>query len=99
MRSPESDATPLMLIQGWPGSVVEFLDVIGPISDPRAHEGDPVDAFHLVIPSIPGHGFSRPLSAPGWTHHQIAEAFAELMSRLGYKRYAVQGGDAAQRKR
>jgi pimeloyl-ACP methyl ester carboxylesterase len=94
VRSPESDATPLMLIHGWPGSVVEFLDVIGPLSDPRSHGGDPADAFHLVIPSIPGHGFSRPLSAPGWTHHQIAKAFTELMSRLGYKRYAVQGGDA-----
>jgi epoxide hydrolase len=94
MRSPESDATPLMLIHGWPGSVVEFLDIIGLLSDPRAHGGDPADAFHLVIPSIPGHGFSRPLSAPGWTHHQTAKAFAELMSRLGYKRYAVQGGDA-----
>jgi epoxide hydrolase len=94
MRSPESGATPLMLIHGWPGSVIEFLDVIGPLSNPRAHGGDPADAFHLVIPSIPGHGFSRPLSAPGWTHHQIAKAFTELMSRLGYKRYAVQGGDA-----
>jgi pimeloyl-ACP methyl ester carboxylesterase len=94
IRSPESDATPLMLIHGWPGSFVEFLNVIGPLSDPRAQGGDPADAFHLVIPSIPGHGFSRPLSAPGWTHHQIAKAFTELMSRLGYKRYVVQGGDA-----
>ena len=67
VRSPEPNATPLMLIHGWPGSVVEFLDVIGPLSDPRAHGGDPADAFHLVIPSIPGFGFSRPLSAPGWT--------------------------------
>ena len=94
VRSPEPDATPLMLIHGWPGSVVEFLDVIGPLSDPRAHRGDPADAFHLVIPSIPGHGFSRPLLDPGWTHRHIAGAFTELMSRLGYERYGVQGGDA-----
>ena len=94
MRSPEPDAIPLMLIHGWPGSIVEFLDVIGPLSDPRAYGGDPSDAFHLVIPSIPGHGFSRPLSAPGWTHHRIAKTFTKLMSRLGYRRYGVQGGDA-----
>src|SRR5471032_2712576 len=94
VRSPEPGATPLMLIHGWPGSVVEFLDIIGPLSDPRAHGGDPADAFHLVIPSIPGHGFSRPLSGPGWTHHKIASAFTELMDRLGYQRYGVQGGDA-----
>lgn len=94
VRSPEPNATPLMLIHGWPGSVVEFLNVIGPHSDPRAHGGNLADAFHLVIPSIPGHGFSRPLSAPGWTHHRIAKTFTELMSRLGYQRYGVQGGDA-----
>ena len=94
VRSPEPDATPLMLIHGWPGSIVEFLDVIGPLSDPRAHGGDPADAFHLVIPSIPGHGFSEPLNEPGWTHSRIAEAFTELMARLGYERYGVQGGDA-----
>ncbi|MEP6565531.1 MAG: epoxide hydrolase, partial [Mesorhizobium sp.] len=93
VRSPEPDATPLMLIHGWPGSVVEFLDVIGPLSDPRAHGGDHVDAFHLVIPSIPGHGFSTPLSATGWTTHRIAKAFTELMARLDYQRYGVQGGD------
>jgi pimeloyl-ACP methyl ester carboxylesterase len=92
--SPEPNATPLMLIHGWPGSVVEFLDVIGPLSDPQAHGGNPADAFHLVIPSIPGHGFSKPLSGPGWTHHKIAKAFTELMDRLGYQRYGVQGGDA-----
>jgi hypothetical protein len=65
VRSPEADATPLMLIHGWPGSVVEFMDVIGPLSNPRAHGGDAADAFHLVIPSIPGHGFSQPLAGPG----------------------------------
>ena len=94
VRSPEADATPLMLIHGWPGSVVEFMDVIGPLSDPRAYGGDPADAFHLVIPSIPGHGFSQPLSGPGWTHARIARAFTELMRRLGYQRYGAQGGDA-----
>ena len=94
VRSPEADATPLMLIHGWPGSVVEFLDLIGPLSDPRAHGGDPADAFHLVIPSIPGHGFSTPLKAPGWTHQRIAKSFTELMSTLEYGRYGVQGGDA-----
>jgi len=93
VRSPEPGATPLMLIHGWPGSFVEFLDLIGPLSDPRAHGGDPADAFHLVIPSIPGHGFSRPLSAPGWNRRRIATAFAALMGRLGYERYVVQGGD------
>jgi pimeloyl-ACP methyl ester carboxylesterase len=82
-----------MLIHGWPGSVVEFMDVIGPLSDPRAHGGDPADAFHLVIPSIPGHGFSQPLAGTGWTHQRIARAFTQLMGRLGYPRYGAQGGD------
>jgi epoxide hydrolase len=93
VRSPEPDATPLMLIHGWPGSFVEFLDLIGPLSDPRAHGGDPADAFDLVIPSIPGFGFSTPLAQPGWTHRRIASAFITLMARLGYARYGVQGGD------
>ena len=83
-----------MLIHGWPGSFVEFTDVMGPLSDPRAHGGDPGDAFELVIPSIPGHGFSMPLSGAGWTHQRIADAFTKLMSKLGYERYGVQGGDA-----
>lgn len=94
VRSPEADAMPLMLIHGWPGSIVEFMDLIGPLSDPRAHGGKASDAFHLVIPSIPGHGFSRPLVGAGWTHLRIASAFTELMHRLGYDRYGVQGGDA-----
>jgi epoxide hydrolase len=94
IRSPEPDAKPLMLIHGWPGSVLEFVDLIGALSDPRAHGGDAADAFHLVIPSIPGHGFSRPLTDAGWTSRHIAKAFTELMSRLGYERYGVQGGDA-----
>ncbi|MFD9426381.1 MULTISPECIES: epoxide hydrolase family protein [unclassified Streptomyces] len=92
--SPEPDATPLLLTHGWPGSVAEFLDVIGPLSDPRAHGGDPADAFHLVIPSIPGYGFSNPLPEKGWDTARIARAWAELMARLGYDHYIAQGGDA-----
>ncbi|WP_335934879.1 epoxide hydrolase family protein [Streptomyces sp. PTD5-9] len=94
VRSPEPDATPLLLTHGWPGSVVEFLDVIGPLTDPRAHGGDPSEAFHLVIPSIPGYGFSTPLPEAGWDTTRIARAWAELMRRLGYDRYIAQGGDA-----
>jgi pimeloyl-ACP methyl ester carboxylesterase len=94
IKSPEPDAVPLLLTHGWPGSVVEFLDLIGPLTDPRAHGGDPADAFHLVIPSIPGYGFSRPLPAAGWDVPRIANAWAELMHRLGYQRYGAQGGDA-----
>jgi pimeloyl-ACP methyl ester carboxylesterase len=94
VRSPEPDALPLLITHGWPGSVVEFLDIIGPLTDPRAHGGDPADAFHLVIPSIPGYGFSRPLPETGWDVPRIAAAWAELMRRLGYERYAAQGGDA-----
>ncbi|WP_040739166.1 epoxide hydrolase family protein [Nocardia tenerifensis] len=93
VRSPEADALPLLMTHGWPGSVVEFLDVIGPLSDPRAHGGDPKDAFHLVIPSLPGFGFSGPVAAAGWTIERIGAAWAELMNRLGYPRYGVQGGD------
>jgi len=93
VRSAEPDATPLMLLHGWPGSVVEFLDVIGPLTDPAAHGGDPADAFHLVIPSLPGYGFSGPLTETGWTDGRTAAALAELMARLGYRRYGVQGGD------
>lgn len=93
VRSPEPDALPLVLTHGWPGSVVEFLEVIGPLSDPRAHGGDPADAFHLVIPSVPGFGFSGPTSEAGWTTERTARAWAELMSRLGYGRYGAQGGD------
>jgi epoxide hydrolase len=91
--SPEPEATPLLLIHGWPGSVVEFLELIGPLTDPRAHGGDPADAFHLVVPSIPGHGFSGPLAETGWNHARMAGAYVELMARLGYDRYGVQGGD------
>jgi pimeloyl-ACP methyl ester carboxylesterase len=93
VHSPEPDALPLILTHGWPGSVVEFLQVIGPLSDPRRHGGDPADAFHLVIPSIPGFGFSGPTNEPGWTTARVAKAWAELMHRLGYDRYGAQGGD------
>ncbi|MFE9251041.1 epoxide hydrolase family protein [Streptomyces sp. NPDC007088] len=93
VRSPEPDAVPLILTHGWPGSVAEFLDVVGPLSDPRAHGGDPADAFHLVIPSLPGFGLSGPTREPGWGVERIARAWAELMRRLGYTRYIPQGGD------
>ncbi|MBV9822871.1 MAG: epoxide hydrolase [Actinobacteria bacterium] len=95
VKSPEPDALPLLLTHGWPGSVVEFLDVIGPLTDPRAHGGDPADAFSLVIPSIPGFGFSHPLPADGgWDVVRTANAWAQLMAELGYERYGAQGGDA-----
>jgi epoxide hydrolase len=94
VRSPEAGALPLMLIHGWPDSIVSFLHLIGPLTDPRAHGGDPADAFHLVIPSIPGFAFSSPVAAAGWGHSRIAAAFVELMARLGYERYGVHGGDA-----
>jgi pimeloyl-ACP methyl ester carboxylesterase len=93
LRSAQPDATPLLLLHGWPGSIVEFLDLIGPLTDPAAHGGDPADAFHLVIPSLPGYGFSGPLTETGWTDGRTAAALAELMDRLGYDRYGVQGGD------
>jgi epoxide hydrolase len=93
VRSPEPDAVPLLLVHGWPGSVVEFLRVLGPLTDPRAHGGDPADAVHLVVPSLPGYGFSGPLPDTGWTTARMARATAELMRRLGYHRYAAHGGD------
>src|SRR5690606_10476337 len=93
VRSPEPDALPLILTHGWPGAVVEFLDVIGPLVDPRAHGGETTDAFHVVVPSIPGYGLSGPTVEPGWDVNRIARAWAELMRRLGYERYGAQGGD------
>ncbi len=93
VRSPEPDALPLVMAHGWPGSIVEFLDVIGPLSNPRAYGGDPADAFHLVIPSLPGFGLSGPVTEPGWDSRRIAGALATLMARLGYTRYGAQGGD------
>jgi len=93
VKSPEPDATPLLLLHGWPGSVVEFTRVIGPLSDPRAHGDGSAPAFDLVIPSLPGFGFSGPVTEPGWGSRRIAGALAELMTRLGYERYGAQGGD------
>jgi len=92
-KSGEPNATPLLLIHGWPGSFVEFIDLIGPLTDPVAHGGNAEDAFDVVIPSIPGFGFSMPLSGPGWSDPRVTQAFTELMARLGYDRYGVQGGD------
>ncbi|MGC4996895.1 epoxide hydrolase family protein [Streptomyces sp. DT195] len=93
IRSPEPDATPLIITHGWPGSFAEFERIAGPLTDPRAHGGDPADAFHLVLPSIPGFGFSGPTRESGWEYRRVAAAFAELMDRLGYDRYGAQGGD------
>lgn len=92
-RSPEADALPLVVLHGWPGSVFEFLDVVGPLTDPVAHGGDRGDAFHLVIPSLPGYGFSGPTVEKGWNFGRIARAVATLMQRLGYGLYGAQGGD------
>jgi microsomal epoxide hydrolase len=92
-RSPELDAIPLVITHGWPGSVVEFLQIVAPLSNPRAHGGDPADAFHVVCPSIPGYAFSGPTRQPGFHVHRVADAVAELMERLGYDRYVAQGGD------
>ena len=93
IRSPEPGATPLIVTHGWPGSFVEFERIAGPLTDPRAYGADPADAFHLVLPSIPGFGFSGPTREKGWEHLRVAGAFGELMRRLGYRRYGAQGGD------
>jgi epoxide hydrolase len=93
VRSANPDALPLIITHGWPGSVVEFLKVIGPLTDPAAHGGDPADAFHVVCPSLPGYGFSGKPISPGWGIERIAAAWAELMARLGYQRYGAQGSD------
>jgi epoxide hydrolase len=93
VRSPEPDAVPLLLTHGWPSSVVEYLDMVGPLTDPRAHGGDPADAFHVVIPSLPGFGLSGPTTEAGWGRERVAAALAELMTRLGYERFAAHGGD------
>jgi epoxide hydrolase len=92
-RSGRADAVPLLLIHGWPGSVVEFLDIISRLTDPEAHGGRAEDAFHVIAPSLPGYGFSEPPRSPGWDVRRIAQAFVELMRRLGYTRYGAQGGD------
>ncbi len=91
--SPVENAVPLLLTHGWPGSFLEFVDLIGPLTDPEAHGGDAADAFHVVIPSLPGFGFSTPVVEGGWTTNRIARAWVELMDRLGYDRFATQGGD------
>jgi epoxide hydrolase len=93
VRSPEPEALPLLITHGWPGSIAEFLDIIGPLTDPAAHGGDPADAFHVIAPSIPGFGFSGPTHETGWNTVRVAYAWAELMRRLGYERYGAQGGD------
>lgn len=93
VRSAEPDATPLLITHGWPSTVYDFLDIIGPLTDPRSHGGDPADAFHLVIPSVPGFAFSGPTTEAGWGISRIARAWAELMRRLGYDRFGTQGGD------
>lgn len=94
VRSAEPDALPLLLLHGWPGSVVEFLGMIGPLTDPRAHGADPSRAFHVVVPSLPGYGFSGAPTEPGWDSARMARAFATLMERLGYERWGAAGGDA-----
>lgn len=93
LRSPHAEARPLVMTHGWPGSVVEFLKVIGPLTDPVAHGGQAKDAFHVVCPSLPGFGFSGKPTAPGWTLERIARAWSTLMGRLGYDQYYAQGGD------
>jgi pimeloyl-ACP methyl ester carboxylesterase len=94
IESTEKNATPLMLIHGWPGSIVEFLDVIEPLTNPVKFGGKAEDSFHLVIPSLPGFGFSGPTHEAGWNNGRVAKAFNELMGSLGYEHYGVQGGDA-----
>jgi pimeloyl-ACP methyl ester carboxylesterase len=93
VRSPEPGALPLLVTHGYPSSIVEFLEILGPLTDPRGHGGDPADAFHVVAPSIPGFGFSTPVQQPGWEVARTTTAFAELMRRLGYARYGAHGGD------
>jgi pimeloyl-ACP methyl ester carboxylesterase len=93
VKSPHADALPLIMTHGWPGSVIELLETIGPLTDPTAHGGTAEDAFHLVLPSIPGYGFSAEPTEIGWYSGRVAQAWAELMHRLGYDRYVAQGGD------
>jgi pimeloyl-ACP methyl ester carboxylesterase len=93
VRSQHENALPLIMTHGWPGSVIELLETVGPLTDPTAHGGTPEDAFHLVLPSLPGYGFSGEPAELGWENGPIARAWAELMDRLGYTRYVAQGGD------
>jgi pimeloyl-ACP methyl ester carboxylesterase len=93
IRSRHENALPLIMTHGWPGSVIEFLETVGPLTDPTSHGGTPEDAFHLVLPSLPGYGFSGEPAELGWNAGRVARAWAELMHRLGYTRYVAQGGD------
>jgi epoxide hydrolase len=93
VRSAEPSATPLILSHGWPGSIVEYLDLVGPLTDPVAHGGEPADACHVVLPSLPGFGLSGPTPDTGWAAARTARAWAELMARLGYSRYLAHGND------
>jgi pimeloyl-ACP methyl ester carboxylesterase len=93
VRSQHEDALPLIMTHGWPGSVIEFLDTVGPLTDPTSYGGTAEDAFHLVLPSLPGYGFSEEPAELGWESGRTARAWAELMGRLGYSRYVAQGGD------
>ncbi|HEV7762432.1 MAG TPA: epoxide hydrolase [Acidimicrobiales bacterium] len=93
VRSPHEDALPLVVTHGWPGSIIEQLKIIGPLTDPTSHGGDAADAFHLVIPELPGHGFSAKPTTTGWDPVRVAQAWATLMQRLGYTEYVAQGGD------
>jgi pimeloyl-ACP methyl ester carboxylesterase len=93
VRSPHDDALPLIITHGWPGSVIELLKVVDPLTNPTAHGGSAADAFHLVIPSMPGYGFSGKPTTTGWGPEHIAKAWVELMKRLGYSQFAAQGGD------
>jgi pimeloyl-ACP methyl ester carboxylesterase len=93
VRSPHPDALPLVMTHGWPGSVIELLDSVGPLTDPTEYGGSAADAFDLVLPSLPGYGFSGEPTEPGWDVGRVARAWAELMRRLGYRRYVAQGGD------
>jgi hypothetical protein len=93
VKSRHENALPLIMTHGWPGSVVELLETVGPLTDPTAHGGNPEDAFHLVLPSLPGYGFSGEPAELGWNVGRVAQAWAELMHRLGYTRHVAQGGD------
>jgi pimeloyl-ACP methyl ester carboxylesterase len=93
VRSQHQDALPLIMTHGWPGSVIELLETVAPLTDPTAHGGSPEDAFDLVLPSVPGYGFSGEPTELGWYAGRVAEAWPELMRRLGYSRYVAQGGD------
>ena len=93
VKSPHENAMPMIMTHGWPGSIIELLDTVGPLTDPTAHGGKAEDAFHLVLPSMPGYGFSNEPTDLGWNAGRVAQAWAELMRRLGYTRYVAQGGD------